>query len=64
LSAARPPFYCLGAPLTRAEAKVTLNAFLDRFSAIKRGPTPVVRQTAATMNFGFQRWPLVLEGSR
>jgi len=56
--------YCLGAPLARAEAKVTLNAFLDRFSAIKCGPTPAMRQTAATMNFGFQRLPLLLERKR
>jgi cytochrome P450 family 109 len=53
--------YCLGAPLARAEARVTLNAFLDRFSAIKRGPTPAVRQVSAPVVFGFQRLPLVLE---
>jgi cytochrome P450 len=56
--------YCLGAPLARAEAKVTVNAFLDRFDAIKRGPTTAIRQTATSLVFGFQRLPLVLETRR
>jgi len=53
--------YCLGAPLARAEARVTLNALLDRFSAIRRGPSPPIRQTFSRMVFGFKRLPLVLE---
>jgi cytochrome P450 len=53
--------YCLGAPLARAETKVTLNAFLDRFSGIKPGHTPAVRQTMTPLIFGFQQLPLVLE---
>ncbi len=53
--------YCLGAPLARAEASVTLNAFLDRFSAIRRGPTPAIRQTSSRNGFGFHQLPLVLE---
>jgi len=56
--------YCLGAPLARAEARVTLNSFLDRFSAIRRGPTPAVRQTASQLVLGFWHLPLVLEGER
>jgi cytochrome P450 len=52
--------YCLGAPLARAEAKVTLNAFLDRFSAIKPGKAPAVRQTITPVVFGFRQLPLVL----
>jgi len=53
--------YCLGAPLARAEAKITLNAFLDRFSGIKPGHAPAVRQTMTPLIFGFQHLPLILE---
>jgi cytochrome P450 len=53
--------YCLGAPLARAEAKVSLNAFLDRFSTIKPGQAPAVRQTLTPLLFGLERLPLVLE---
>ena len=53
--------YCLGAPLARAEAKITLNAFLDRFSRIRLGDAPAVRLTMTPLVFGFQHLPLVLE---
>jgi cytochrome P450 len=53
--------YCLGAPLARAEAKITLNAFLDRFQVIRHGTTPVVRQTASPIVFGFTQLPLILK---
>jgi cytochrome P450 len=53
--------YCLGAPLARAEAKVSLNAFLDRFPVIKPGQAPAVRQTMTPVVFGFERLPLLLE---
>ncbi|MGE0821465.1 MAG: cytochrome P450 [Candidatus Binatia bacterium] len=52
--------YCLGAPLARAEAKITLNTFLDRFSVIDRGTTPPVRQTNSPIVFGFQQFPMRL----
>lgn len=52
--------YCLGAPLARTEAKITLNAFLDRFSRIRHGTTPAVRQTATPIVLGFTQLPLVL----
>lgn len=52
--------YCLGAPLARAEAKITLHAFLDRFSTLKRGSAPAVRQTESPIVFGFRHLPLNL----
>ena len=52
--------YCLGAPLARAEARITLNAFLDRFPILRRGDIPAMRQSATPIVFGFERLPLVL----
>jgi cytochrome P450 len=53
--------YCLGAPLARAEARITLDVMLDRFSSIRPGSTPSVRQSASDIVFGYERLPLVLE---
>ncbi len=55
--------YCLGAPLARAEARITLNAFLDRFPIIKHGETLAVRQTSSPIVFGFSQLPLLLRTS-
>lgn len=52
--------YCLGAPLARSEARIALNAFLDRFPRLTRGVAPAIRQTATPIVFGFSQLPLVL----
>ncbi len=53
--------YCLGAPLARAEAKITLNALLDRFSAIKLGGAGGTRQALSSVVFGFDLLPLIFQ---
>jgi cytochrome P450 len=52
--------FCLGAPLARVEASITLNVLLDRFPELERGPEPAVRQAATLLTYGYQRLPLVL----
>lgn len=53
--------HCLGAALARAEARIMLNAFLDRFPTIQRGRAEAVRQQASPVVFGYQQLPLVLK---
>ena len=52
--------YCLGSPLARAEARIGLNALLDRYETIERGAGPGVRQTSSQLVRGFERLPLRL----
>jgi cytochrome P450 len=53
--------YCLGAPLARIEAQISLNAFLDRFSSIEKTEHPPERQRATNVLFGFRKLPLRLQ---
>ena len=51
--------YCLGSPRARAEARITLNTWLDRFAAIE--PTaPPVRQTGTGVVLGYTSLPVSL----
>src|SRR5262245_7761668 len=52
--------YCLGAPLARAEARISLNAFLDRFATLSHRAGEAVRQTESPVVFGFKHLPLTL----
>ena len=52
--------YCLGAPLARAEAKISLDAYLDRFSSIGHGDAEAMRQFTSPIVFGFRQLPLAL----
>jgi hypothetical protein len=52
--------YCLGSPLARAEAKVTLNTWLDRFERLEPGSEPGKRQSGTPIIFGFRELPLML----
>ena len=53
--------YCLGAPLARAEARISLNALLDRYPSIERAAEPPERLAGTPLIRGFQRLPLVLK---
>ena len=55
--------YCLGSPLARTEAKIALNALLDRYSTLRLSDEPGERQLGSFIVRGFASLPLVLERS-
>jgi cytochrome P450 len=52
--------FCLGSQLARAEARITLNAFLDRHATLGRGTAPAERLHNSPIIFGYEALPLVL----
>jgi hypothetical protein len=52
--------YCLGSPLARAEARITLNNLLDRYSRVELDSKPSVRQTDAPIVYGFRHLYMTL----
>jgi cytochrome P450 len=52
--------FCLGAPLARTEARITLNALLDRYATIEPSEQPGERQRASFIVRGFTSLPLRL----
>ena len=54
--------YCLGSPLARAEARITLNSWLDRFAALEPA-APAVRQSGSGVVLGYAALPLALTAS-
>ena len=53
--------FCLGAPLARTEARITLNALLDRYSTIEPGTRPGHRLDVSPIIYGFKELPLTLK---
>jgi cytochrome P450 len=52
--------FCLGAMLAKTEARIALNAMLDRYARIELGAEPAVRQRVAFATLNFVSLPIVL----
>lgn len=53
--------YCLGAPLANLETACLVEGLLDRFSAMRPGPTPAEPQRATLLQHSVTRLPVVFE---
>jgi cytochrome P450 len=53
--------HCLGAWLARTEARIAVNAILDRFSSVEPGSREPTRQTSKLLVLGYQSLPLTLK---
>lgn len=51
---------CLGAPLALTEARIALDALLDRFASVSGASTAPVRQTSKVFMLGYDTLPLRL----
>ena len=56
--------YCLGAPLARLEAKIALEAMLERFRSVKRAPDVTLERLPSTIVFGPRSLPITFERAR
>jgi cytochrome P450 len=52
--------YCLGATLAKVEARIALNALLDRYARLELGAEPAMRQRQAFLSLSYVSLPLVL----
>lgn len=53
--------YCLGAPLANLETACLIEGLLDRFCAMRPGPTPAEPQRATLLQHSVTRLPVVFE---
>jgi cytochrome P450 len=51
----------MGAPLARTEARIVLNSVLDRYTGLRPGTRPSVRQSGSGTVLGFTELYLNLE---
>ncbi len=51
--------YCMGTPLALTEARIAINAFLGRYSALRLGNAPPVRQSSSGTVLGFQQLSII-----